>query len=72
MFKIVKLESGDQIEASVRMQYVTIEFAMDSNAPQDETEKKRYDEFISVIANKDDYKYEANFWKWRRVASRRK
>lgn len=51
------LESGDQIEASVRMQYVTIEFAMDSNAPQDATEKKRYDEFIGVIANKDDFEY---------------
>lgn len=51
------LESGDQIEASVRMQYVTIEFAMDSNAPQDETEKKRYDEFIGMIANKDEFEY---------------
>lgn len=51
------LNSGDQIEASVRMQYVTIEFAMDSNSPQDITEKTRYDEFINVIANKDDFEY---------------
>lgn len=51
------LESGDEIEASVRMQYVTIEFAMDSNAPQDVTEKKRYDEFIGYIANKEDFEY---------------
>lgn len=51
------LSSGDQIEASVRMQYVTIEFAMDSNAPQDVTEKKRYDEYIDYIANKADFEY---------------
>jgi len=51
------LESGDQIEASVRMQYVTIDFAMDSNAPQDATEKQRYDENINNIANKADFEY---------------
>lgn len=51
------LESGDPIEASVRMQYVTIEFAMDSNNPEDSTEKGRYDTYISSIANKDDFDY---------------
>lgn len=51
------LESGDPIEASVRMQYVTIEFAMDSNNPEDATEKGRYDMYINSIANKDDFDY---------------
>ena len=51
------LESGDQIEASVRMQYVTIELAMDSNHPSDETEKQRYDEYLPMIANKADFEY---------------
>jgi hypothetical protein len=57
--EIVKewLDSGDAIEASVRMQYVTIELAMDSLNPQDEKEKERYDNYINQIANKDDFEY---------------
>ena len=57
--EIVKdwLESGDSIEASVRMQYVTILLAMDSNAPDDATEKKNYDDYIDMIANKQDFEY---------------
>jgi hypothetical protein len=51
------LESGDAIEASVRMQYVTILFAMDSNDPEDVTLKKNYDNYIDKIANKDDFEY---------------
>ncbi len=51
------LDSGDEIEASVRMQYVTIEFAMDSNHPDDATEKQRYDEFLPYIANQSDFEY---------------
>jgi len=51
------LESGDQIEASVRMQYVTILFAMDSNDPEDITLKKNYDDYLPSIANKDDFEY---------------
>jgi hypothetical protein len=51
------LDSGDSIEASVRMQYVTIEFAMDSNAPEDITLKKNYDTYLSMIANKDEFEY---------------
>jgi hypothetical protein len=51
------LESGDAIEASVRMQYVTILFAMDSNDPEDVTLKKNYDNYIGKIANKDDFEY---------------
>lgn len=51
------LDSGDAIEASVRMQYVVIEFAMDSNAPEDAPAKARYDSYIGKIANKDDFEY---------------
>jgi len=51
------LDSGDDIEASVRMQYVTILFAMDSNDPEDVTLKKNYDNYIGKIANKDDFEY---------------
>ena len=51
------LDSGDSIEASVRMQYVNIKFAMDSNDPEDAVEKKVYDDHIDQIANKGDYEY---------------
>lgn len=51
------LESGDEIQASVRMRYVTIEFALDSNSPEDEVFKKRYVEYIGKIANRQDFDY---------------
>lgn len=51
------LKSGDSLEASVRMQYVTILFAMDSNNPEDATEKANYDKYIVDVANKDDFEY---------------
>jgi hypothetical protein len=51
------LDSGDAIECSVRMQYVTILLALDSNSPEDATEKKNYDDFINLIANKEDFEY---------------
>lgn len=51
------LDSGDSIEASVRMQYVNIKFAMDSNDPEYAVEKKVYDDHIDQIANKGDYEY---------------
>lgn len=51
------LDSGDSIEGSVRMQYVTVLLAMDSNDPDDETEKTNYDEYIDQIANKKDFDY---------------
>lgn len=56
------LESGDSIEASVRMQYVSIKLAMDSNAPEDAEEKKNYDDNINLIANKGDYDYIPYFY----------
>lgn len=51
------LDSGDSIEGSVRMQYVTILLAMDSNHPEDEVFKKNYDEYFPTIANKEDFEY---------------
>lgn len=51
------LESGDDIEASVRMQYVSLFFALDSLNPEDAAAKKNYDDYIDTIANKDDFEY---------------
>lgn len=51
------LESGDSIEASVRMQYISIAFALDSNNPDDAAAKKVYDDYIDTIANKQDFEY---------------
>ena len=60
------LESGDAIEASVRMQYVQIEFAMDSEQPEDELFKERFDRYIGQIANKEEFEEEfgdiSYFW----------
>lgn len=56
------LDSGDSIEASVRMRYVTILLAMDSNDPEDETEKSNYDNYINKIANKNDFEYIPYFY----------
>jgi len=49
------LESGDAIQASVRMQYVDIQLALKSDDPDDKAERKVYDKHISDIANKDDF-----------------
>lgn len=51
------LESGDPIEASVRMRYITILFAMDSNDPEYKEQKKLYDQYFPIIANKADFDY---------------
>ena len=56
------LDSGDTIECSVRMQYVTILLALDSNNPDDATEKKNYDDYIDLIANKDEFEYISHFF----------
>ena len=50
------LDSGDAIEASVRMQYVTIFLCMDSENPNDAVEKANYDNYYCDIANKEDFK----------------
>ena len=56
------LESGSGIEASVRMQYVTIKLAMNSLEPEDEEEYKCYLEYINQIANKSDFENISYFW----------
>ncbi len=57
------LDSGDAIEASVRMQYIDIVFAMDSDDKEDVREKKTYDQLIKIIANKEDFDSEiTHFW----------
>ena len=56
------LESGDDIEASVRMQYVNIELAMNSKSKDDTEELKRYDDNVNTIANKSDFDSIDYFW----------
>jgi hypothetical protein len=56
------LESGDDIEASVRMQYVKIELALNSTDKNDIEEFKIYNENIESIANKDDFDVIDYFW----------
>lgn len=51
------LDSGDDIEASVRMQYVAFVLCMDSNHPDDATFKANYEQYYPLIANKDDFEY---------------
>ena len=56
------LESKSDIEASVRMQYVNVELAMNSTAKSDKEEKKVYDTYVSQIANKSDFEEIIYFW----------
>jgi len=56
------LDSGDDIEASVRMQYVKIELAMNSLAKEDKKEKQNFESYSKEIANKDDFEEIKYFW----------
>lgn len=57
------LESGDDIEASVAMRYVNIELAMNSDSPDHLEQKKMFDEYHSLIANKNDFENDITyFW----------
>jgi hypothetical protein len=56
------LNSGDDIEASVRMQYVKIELAMNSDAKGDEDELKLYLDNVGEIANKSEFEEIEYFW----------
>jgi len=49
------LDNDYAIEASVRMQYVIIEFAMNSILEEDKELKANFDRYISEISNKDEY-----------------
>lgn len=57
------LESGDSIEASVKMRYTDIVLAMNSEAEEDKEELKNYELYYPIIANKEDFENEINyFW----------
>lgn len=51
------LDSGDDIEASVRMQYIKLISCFDSSDPDNSDEKTNYDNYIGMIANKADFDY---------------
>lgn len=56
------LDSGDDIEASVKMRYTDIVLAMNSEHPDDKEELKEYKKYIDSIANKDDFENEIYFF----------
>lgn len=56
------LNDGYDIEGSVRMQYITIDLAMNSKAKEDKAELKLYNDNISNVANKDDFDDIYYFW----------
>ena len=56
------LEKGYDFEASVRMQYMDIDLAIDSNLQGDEKEKANFDKYYPLIANKDDFEEIYYFW----------
>jgi len=49
------LDSGSDIEASVRMRYISVKLAMNSTKEDDKEELKVYTDYISEIANKEDF-----------------
>lgn len=57
------LESGDEIQGSVRMQYVDIQLAMNSKNDSDKENKALYDAYEPLISNKSEFKDEIYyFW----------
>lgn len=56
------LDKGFELEASVRMQYVDIELALNSNDKNDVKEKETFDKYYSIIANKSDHESIDYFW----------
>lgn len=56
------LKEGHDFEASVRMQYMDIDLAIDSNDANNIKEKSNYDTFYSLIANKNDFEEINYFW----------
>lgn len=49
------LDSGDEIEASVRMRYVDISFALNSDKEENKEFKKNFEKYLPLIANKEDF-----------------
>ena len=56
------LEKGHEFEASVRMQYMDIDLALDSDNSDDFKEKANFDTYFPFIANKSDYEEIPYFW----------
>ena len=56
------LEAGHDFEASVRMQYMDIDIAIDSTNPDMAKEKTNFDLYFPVIANKEDFEEIDYFW----------
>lgn len=56
------LEQGYDLQASVRMQYVKIESAFNSNNPDYAKQKATFDEYYPQIANKEDFDSIDYFW----------
>jgi len=56
------LEEGHELEASVRMQYIKIETAINSTNPDYAKQKATYDEYFPLIANKSDFDEINYFW----------
>lgn len=56
------LDSGDEIQASVRMRYIDIVFALDSDAKEDVKFKQNFDELFPLIANKNDFENDIMFF----------
>jgi hypothetical protein len=56
------LNDGYSLEASVRMQYVKIELAVNTNDTDSVKEKETFDKYIDVIANKNEFKELDYFW----------
>jgi hypothetical protein len=50
------LEKGYDLQASVRMLYVKIEFAFNSNNPEFAKQKANFDAYYNLIANKEEFK----------------
>lgn len=56
------LEDGHKLEASVRMQYVNIETAFNTNDKEYAKQKENYDMYYPMIANKSDFEEIEYFW----------
>jgi hypothetical protein len=56
------LDSGYDLEASVRMQYVNLLTAFNSKSPEHSKEKETFDTYFPLIANKSEFKEIDYFW----------
>lgn len=56
------LEQGHELEASVRMQYVKIETALNSTNPDYSKQKETFDIYYPRIANKEEFEEINYFW----------